>query len=311
MRHRLYRGFIHYESEHFETTVGRQRIAWGVGRLWNPIDRFNAIGPLALEQDVTPGVDSVDARWVLSGFSYVQGVYAPGTASRNARYALRAHGVVGDVDYSLVGGVFLEALTLGFDLAGNFLGSALRTEVVYTDPGRDVWPIGADTPSELPPYWQIVVSADYNFSVGNGLYVLVEHLYNGNALGFGAGRAGPLLPFFESTPIPPEGVTGLLASLGPFATPTSVNTFGGSQVITRSPHITGLQAGYDLSTAWRGNKTLLYDWIGESAAFIPSLSYTGFASMELSIAAQVFAGDKFSEFGDTEPVLYFIAEWFF
>jgi hypothetical protein len=58
-RQLLYRAYAFYESPKVEVTVGRQRLAWGVGRLWNPIDRFNAIGPLAIEQDQSQGVDAV------------------------------------------------------------------------------------------------------------------------------------------------------------------------------------------------------------------------------------------------------------
>lgn len=312
-RHLLYRAYVSWHSEKAEVNLGRQRIAWGVGRLWNPIDRFNAVPPLAIEGDQSPGVDAVDLRWLWSGFTFVQAVYAPETRSEGARYALRLSGVFRDVDYSVMAGVFDEAPTVGFDLAGNFRDWAVRTEVVYADPRRDVWAVGDGAPSELDPFFEVVVSADYSFDVGTGLYFLAEHFYNGNALGFGEGRAGTLLPLFESTTAPPAGVPPPVAAAlgGPFVTAGSGNRTGGSRVLSRSKHTTGLMAGYDLTIALRGEFLMLFDWNRTSAAFFPSLTYKGWDRVELNLGAQFFAGPKRSAFGPEPRLFFFMANFYF
>jgi len=192
-RYSLYRGYLNFESEHLEAVIGRQRIPWGVGRLWNPIDRFNAIRPLALQADESPGVDAINARILFSEFGQLELVFAAGHDSDDNDYAARLQGMVGNVDYGIVVGVFDGARTMGLDLSANLGEAAGRAELVYTVPTRDVWPVGTPGPSRLADFWQLVVSLDYNFDWGNGIYVLAEHLYNGNALGFGFGRAGPLL----------------------------------------------------------------------------------------------------------------------
>gem|GEM_PF-1384772 len=307
-RHLLYRGFLRYEGKHFETTVGRQRIPWGVGRLWNPIDRFNAIPPLAIEADQSPGVDAINARWRFSGFDSLQLVYAPGPNSRDARYAARLEGVVHDFDVGLVGGVFEQAVTVGGDLAGNLGGASFGTEVVWTQPHRDVWPVGDTRARRLADYWQVVGFMDYSIDIGRGLYVLLEHLYNGNALGFGEGRAGPLLELFSSTDEAPAGVP---AALGPFASGTDPSRFGGSRVVTFSKNQTGVQLGYDLFVSLRGNLVTIYDWDGTSAAFFPSLQFTGWNSVDLTLGAQLFVGKRRSQYGQQEPVVFLVAEWFF
>lgn len=308
-RQLLYRGFVQFESEHFETTVGRQRIPWGVGRLWNPIDRFNAIPPLALQSTQSPGVDAIDVRWLLSGFTFVEGVFAPGKIADDRSFALRLHGVAADIDYSVVAGVFEEAWTAGFDLAGNLGGAAARFEFVYTDPERDVWPIGRSRPRELAPFVQLVASIDYLFDIGSGLYGLIEYLYNGNALGFGSGRAGPLLPFFEATDVPPPGVPDGVP--GPFVTATSPDAFGGSRVITRSAHLTGLQLGYDLTPELRFNCIALVDWQGISANLFPVLTYTPRDWLEIAVGVQLPVGPRLSEYGSLEPLGFIQLEGFF
>ena len=298
-RYSLYRGYLSFESDHLEAVVGRQRIPWGVGRLWNPIDRFNAIRPLALQPDESPGVDAVNARILFSDFNQLQLVFAPGRDSDDHSYAARFQGMARDIDYGLVAGVFDGATTLGLDLSANLGEAAGRAEVVYTHPTRDVWPVGAPGSARLPDFWQIVVSLDYNIDWGNGVYVLAEHLYNGNALGFGEGLAGPILGLFEQTPA------------APFYALTSPDRFGGSQVITRSSQLTGFQATYELTPEMRMAAMILYDWDGESAVFFPSVVYGPRSWAEITLGVQTTAGGHFSEFGDVPTTGYLILDFFF
>ncbi len=308
-RHLLYRAFVEYEGDRVRVSVGRQRIAWGVGRLWNPIDRFNAIPPLAIEADQAVGIDSVDARWLWSGFTYLQLVYAPGPRRDDAAYALRLHGVLEDVDYSLVAGVIDEAPTFGLDLDTNLGDAAVRLEAVYTAPEREVWRVGHGDAEDLDAFWQVVASIDNNFDLGSGLYVLLEHLYNENALGFGRGRAGTLLPFFEATPRPPPGAPVVPGAL--YVQPASPAILGGSRVVSGARHITGLQVSYELSTALRGDVLLLWDWSGRSAALAPAVVFDGWNSAQITLGAQLFGGPRLSEYGDRKPIGFVIAEWFF
>lgn len=312
-RHLLYRGFLHAETARAELLVGRQRVAWGVGRLWNPIDRFNPIGPLAIESTQSVGIDAVNAKWLFSGFSFLQAVYAPQDSSRNASYALRLHGVLRDVDYSVMGGVFEEARTVGFDLASNVGQAAARLEAVYGDPERDVWPVGTRSPRELDTFWQVVASVDTNIDVGAGLYVLVEHLYNGNGLGFGHGRAGPLLAFFEATADPPPEFPPALAAAvrGPFVRAASASQFGGSRVVTLSDQLTGLFFRYEPLIALDTELLTIYDWDGTSVAVTPQIRYSPLGSLELTVGGQLFAGPRRSEYGSRDHLGFFIAEWFF
>ncbi len=308
-RHRIYRGFLRLEAGQLEASVGRQRIPWGVGRLWNPADRFNAIGPLAIEQDQILGVDAVAARWNFSGFDYAEAVYQPNSRSEDAAYGLRLHGTRGEVDFSLLGGRWESDWGVGFDLAANVRDAALRVEFVWTRPTRDVWPVGAAAPGRLDDFVQAVVSLDYNFPIGKGLYFLVEHLYNGNALGFGAGEPGVLLPFFESTAQAPPGVPP--GASGPFVQPASPAVFGGSRVVTNARHQTGLQLGYDVTPIIRADLLTLVDWNGESVVVAPIVTWSPLGSVEITFGAQLFAGPRLSQFGSQEHLGYVMVEWFY
>lgn len=297
----LYRAYLLFESERLELTMGRQRVPWGVGRLWNPIDRFNAIGPLAIEADQSRGVDAIKARWLFSGFTHLELVYAAGARGKDRSYAARLEAVLRDVDVGLVAGVFEQAPTLGFDLAANLGDAAGRLEVVWTDPERDVRPFGDTSEGELPAYWQLVASVDYNVDVGTGLYLLAEHLYNGNSLGFGRGRAGGFTGFFEEIDVGPLRV----------AVPGSSDLFGQSRVISQSQNLSGVQLGYDLTTDLRGDLLVLYDWRGESVSVFPSARYSPTGWLELTLGLQLFAGRRRSEFGQGETLGFALAEVFF
>lgn len=307
-RHVLYRGFVRVETERVELVIGRQRIPWGVGRLWNPIDRFNAIPPLAIEGDQSAGIDAIDVKLRASDFSYLEIAWAPADGS-NDLTALRWHGVLGDADYSLVAGYFEEAWTFGGDLATNLGGAAARLELVYADPSRSFWPLGRAAPVEVDAYFQAVASIDYNVDVGTGLYVLVEHFYNGNATGFGRGNAGGLEAFFEADANPPPGVPPGVP--GPFAVPASADRFAANRVVTAAKHQTGFQLGYDVTPVVRADLLTLYDWNGGSAAFFPSLTVSPTDDLELTLGAQLFTGAKRSQYGEAERLFFLVAEWFF
>ena len=202
--------------------------------------------------------------------------------------------MIRDVDVGLMVGRFEQAFTTGFDLAGNLGDSAWRLEAVWTDPSRVVAEFGG-SPRELERFWQVVASLDHNFDVGTGIYVLVEHLWDQNALGFGpGGRGGSLLPFFQAP-----------------AVPIGADRFGGSGVVSLVSHQTGLMLGYELSAAFSGNLLLLWDWRGESAAVAPVLTYTGWNSAELSVGVQAYVGAGRSQFGAQETLAYALVEWFF
>jgi hypothetical protein len=298
-RYFLWRAYVQFQSRHFDAVVGRQRVPWGVGRLWSPMDRFNAIRPLAIQGDQFPGVDAALARIRIGDFSEIEGVFAAANTSDDHSGGARIHGVLLDVDYSLMAGLFDDAPAVGFDLARNLGGAAGRTEVVYTHPRRAVWPIGSSEPSRLDDFWQIVVSVDYSFSVGDGLYTLIEYLYNGNAQGFGYGKAGTWLTFFEQQ-----------ASF-PFYRFTSANRFGGSRVISGSQHLMALQVGYDVTPELRLDFLTITDWEGLSVVFYPALRWGPRDWLELTIGVQGTAGQRLSEYGSLPTTAFLLMDFFF
>ena len=78
-----------------------------------------------------------------------------------------------------------------------------------------------------------------------------------------------------------------------------------------SDHLTGFQLSYDLTPELRASFLTLVDWRGSSASFFPSVVYSPFAWLELTLGVQAFTGPHLSQFGGAEPLGFLLAEAFF
>lgn len=173
-RHALYRGWISYDVADVSLKVGRQRVAWGSGRIWNPTDRFNPVQPTALELDQKLGVDAAALQWNYSHSAYVLAVASPASVANAAvrKLALRWQDTWGDFDLSMMVGRIADESILGMDVTGNLRDAGIRVEWMQAKNPRE----GA--------YGQIVAGLDYTWNNSwfpNGLYTAIEYFYNGAA----------------------------------------------------------------------------------------------------------------------------------
>ena len=159
----------------------------------------------------------------------------------------------------------------------------------------------------------MVVSVDYLFDVGTGLYGLVEHLYNGNALGLGQRARRAAAPALRSHDDAPGRAAPALRGIfpGPYVQPISSDRFGGSRVITFARHQTGAMLGYDLTPTLRGDLLVIYDWNGQSAAIAPQLRYTPRDDLEVTLGLQFFTGRRASQYGQAEDLAFLTVDYFF
>lgn len=168
-RHSLYRAYGQYKTEKASITVGRQRIAWGTGRLWNPTDLFNPVDPLQLEQDEKRGVDALSFDWFFDDFSFLNLVYAPQRSQEDLKAGIRLKTSLEDWDLSFMGGRFEEDEVIGGDFSTTLFEGGLRGEMTYTSVSGD-----------SNDFLRFVLSYDYTFE--NSLYFLFEYFYNGGNL---------------------------------------------------------------------------------------------------------------------------------
>jgi hypothetical protein len=164
-RHRLYRGNVTLSSGDTDLRLGRQRIAWGTGRFWSPVDLLNPPNPVALEREERPGVDALLAERKLGPLSRVSAVYAPRHEDGASSAALNWHSNAAAVDYSLIGGRFRGEKVVGGDVATQWRSAGIRAELTHNV---------RDTGSS---YRRAVLATDYAFA--NTLTLSGELYYNG------------------------------------------------------------------------------------------------------------------------------------
>jgi hypothetical protein len=164
----IHRAFMRYSGDKVDITIGRQRIAWGTGRIWNPTDLFNPTSPVSLEPGEKQGADAVHLAYRPSFDSMVEVAWSIGADEEDIRWGLRSTKTLGTYDISLMAGKFQQAKVLGLDFSGYLGDAGFRGEFSYTE--------------ELDKsYFRSVISGQYTFA--GGLDLLVEYLYNGGNLG--------------------------------------------------------------------------------------------------------------------------------
>lgn len=167
-RHRLYRASVTFSHGNTDIKFGRQRIAWGTGRFWSPLDILNPISPTQLEREERPGVDAMLIEHKLGPLSRMSAVYAGQHDERNASAAAQFHGNAGKVDYSIVWGKFRQDHTVGLDIATQLGNAGVRSELTYT------------RPSMGNTFRRVLVGIDYAFA--NTLTLSAEWFYNGRGV---------------------------------------------------------------------------------------------------------------------------------
>lgn len=170
-RQRFYRAAVTLTAGNTDLRLGRQRVAWGTGRFWNPVDLLNPINPIALEREERIGVDAVLAEHKLGPLSRISAVYVAAQDGVESSAALNWHGNVAGIDYSLIGGRFQNERVLGGDLATQLAGAGIRAEVTHNEPDA------------AAAYHRALLALDYAFA--NTLTLSGELYYNG------AGAADP------------------------------------------------------------------------------------------------------------------------
>ena len=164
-RHRLHRATLTLTAGRVDLKAGRQRIAWGTGRFWSPLDILNPIGALALEREERLGVDALLMEVKFGPLSRLGVVVAPAPGGGPTSRAALWHGNANGVDYSIVAGRVRGLDVVGADLASQIGQAGVRAEVAHL---RD--PRGGG-------YTRAMSGVDYAFS--NGLTVSAEAYYNG------------------------------------------------------------------------------------------------------------------------------------
>lgn len=159
----LHRMILEYGTENYLLSGGRQRVPFGVGRIWNPIDIFNPIDSTSIETGEREGVDSLRFEYALSELSTFDMTLA------NDKGAARLKTYFNFIDVALVSVIDNEQdrIIVGWELEGELGNSNIdaRSEggVFYDQTTKEY-------------HTELILGVEYGFS--NSLTLLFEYLYN-------------------------------------------------------------------------------------------------------------------------------------
>lgn len=264
----LDRTWINGDAGPAQITAGRQRIAWGTGLVWNPIDLFNPSSPLDFDNEEMPGTDAGRVQVYLGPSSKVEGAIAPMRQRDETVAAAKVLLNRWAYDWIALGGRRGPWTMVGGAWAGNIAGGGFRGEVLYADPRRGLAAPGAD--SFETAVLSACVDGDYTFH--NTLYLHGAMLYNeGGTTGDAGGEL--LLEAYERH----------------WLTPARLSLFA--------------EAAKDLSPLLRADLAGILNPYDLSWYLGPTLAWSAATNLDLSFAGLVFGGRPGTEFGDNGTIV--------
>ena len=148
-------------------SVGRQRIAWGTGRVWNPMDLFNPINPSAFYKIEKDGADVAAFKYFFGSFTDLDVVVNPMNKWGDSNGAFRFRTNYGEYDMSVMGGYFDKRIIAGADFAGNLFDAGVRGEGI----------ISMNKSNIDSNFVKFILGMDYQFT--SKFYGLIEYHFNG------------------------------------------------------------------------------------------------------------------------------------
>ncbi|MCB0273811.1 MAG: hypothetical protein KDI06_03300 [Calditrichaeota bacterium] len=165
--HFLDRLYLRQDFDWGNLTAGRQRVAWGSGRIWNPTDLFNPVNPLAFDKLEKDGADLLTGQIYLGNFTDLTLVVNPLESSESSNAGFRFRTNYRTYDLAVTGGYFDKRAVLGGDFAGNLWVAGFRGEGI----------VSADPDSLGRNYLSYILGVDLQFTPL--IYGLVEFHFNG------------------------------------------------------------------------------------------------------------------------------------
>jgi len=271
-----YRAWVGLKSDDAIARFGRQRIAWGTGKIWNPTDVLNPYQPTSVEPDERRGVDAFYARAGLGTVGQAEYVWAPNDAWPEHAMLGRLHGDASGWDWSLLGGktaVSTASFIVGGDFAGNLLDGTLHGEWAWF------------SPQIRTPYWKAGLGYDYTVPdetrwrwLKDAAFV-VEYFHAGN------------------------GVTN----------PAQYNfapVIAGTEV-TVAQNYFGATFSKDLHPLLKAQAVAIVNADDGSTFAAPTLTWNALNNLYLSASVQRFGGGLSTEFGRQPNLSVLTAQYYF
>ncbi len=165
--HYIDRLYFDHDFSFGKLVLGRQRISWGTGRVWNPTDIFNPINPANFGKIEKDGSDAASLKFDLGQLTNLQLVYNAEYHFTSSDYAARFRTNVLGYDFSVMSGFADKRFVSGGDFAGDIGGAGIRGEAL----------VSSDALYRTGYFIKWILGADYQFT--DKLYGMFEYYHNG------------------------------------------------------------------------------------------------------------------------------------
>ncbi|MDR2802327.1 MAG: hypothetical protein LBB31_03825, partial [Prevotellaceae bacterium] len=259
----LDRLYLDYSYKNIQVKIGRQRINWGIGLVWNPNDIFNAFSYIDFDYEERPGSDAVSFTWYRSSTSSLDAVYKiderPNDSLYNHTIAARYLFNSGIYDWQVIVGKCRDDAVAGFGWSGGIGKVSFRGEAAVFVP---VLKKADNNKTAISATFEL----DYTFT--NSLYLHGAFLFT--SLGT----------------IKREGGISLLDPSG---------NMSAKRLSTGMFELFG-NISYPFSPIVNGGLAVIFNPADQSAYLAPTASVSLADNLELSAVAQILSGKENSEY---------------
>ena len=271
-----YRAWVGAEDERGVVRAGRQRVAWGTGKIWNPTDVLNPYQPTSVERDERRGVDALYGRAALGALGQAELVWAPQDRWVDHALLARGRGNYGGWDASLLGGK-VAGSTASFMVGGDFAGAVLDGTL------HGEW--AAFSPQNRTPYLKAGLGWDYTVDSETKLRWLKDAAFVFEYFHAGNGSANPAS--YDFAPV-----------------------LAGNEVSVARDYF-GATFSKDLHPLVKLELIGLVNADDGSTFFNPALTWNALNDLYLTAAVQRFGGARRTEYGRNPNQAVLTAQYYF
>jgi hypothetical protein len=277
--------YFDYYAGDLQTTLGRQRIAWGTSWVWNPLDIFNPRSVLDFDHEELPGVDALRFQYYTGPIGKVELALAPARDKENLSYAFLLSQNAFNYDFNFMAGLRKNRWIIGTAWSGDILEAGFRGEITYSQNPNPITLfdsfyslLGTDAISaNNKNVLNFVLSADY--TLPNSFYIHTELLFNSN------GKTKNIGLFNQEA-----------VELG---------------MLSASKWSLYQEFSYDITPLMRGSIFAIINPDDKSFVFVPSISYSIITNLDLYLIGLFFNGNDLTEFGNYGNYFYSRLKWAF
>ncbi len=266
------RVYLDWTTGSWQFRLGRQRVNWGIGLVWNPNDLFNSFSYFDFDYEERPGTDGVMIKYYTGQTSSAEVVYNPGNHAGETALAGRYRFSKWNYDFQAIGGWAGPDWVIGGGWAGDIEGGGFRGELTH------FFPREKDSGSEEATV--LSVGGDYTFP--NSLYAHAAFLYNSQ------GKSGN------------AGGTDIL-----------FNRNMSAKYLSYARYSLFAQISYPVTPLLNSDLSAIIN-PGDGSCYVgPAFTYSLQNNLELMLTCQLFSGKTGSEFGDIGQLYYARLKWSF